>query len=144
MENLKEVVTSSLETFKTDIREINTTSSPTSPSFADVVATGGGRDNVSIFVDLPKEGEESRDFMGFKSALGVLLSNDSVKCSGIYETKKGVKFTAPSINDANRIKESICNSESLSSLRVNIISKEPQSLLLNLPVSAMKKPLSNN
>ncbi|KAG8175580.1 hypothetical protein JTE90_018873 [Oedothorax gibbosus] len=91
MENLRESVTSALEAFKSDIGEAKVTTAQAPPSFADVVATGSSKENVTIFVDLPVEGGGVKDFRGFKNALGAILSKESCKCSGIYETKKGAK-----------------------------------------------------
>ncbi|KAG8174328.1 hypothetical protein JTE90_001005 [Oedothorax gibbosus] len=130
MENLRDSVTSALEAFRLDIGEAKVSSAPAPPSFADVVATGGSKENVIIFVDLPVEGEGVKDFRGFKNALGAILSKESCKCSGIYETKKGAKLTAPSLSDANSIKEIIGKTESLLTLKVNIMTKEPPKFII--------------
>ncbi|KAG8174408.1 hypothetical protein JTE90_016104 [Oedothorax gibbosus] len=130
IENLRESVTSALEAFKSDIGEAKVSSTQAPPSFADVVATGSSKENVTIFVDLPVEGEGVKDFRGFKNALGAILSKESCKCSGIYETKKGAKLTAPSLSDANSIKEIIGKTESLLTLKVNIMTKEPPKFII--------------
>ncbi|KAG8179192.1 hypothetical protein JTE90_004021 [Oedothorax gibbosus] len=67
---------------------------------------------------------------GFRSSLEALLSNDSVKCNAIYATNKGAKISAPSIINANLIKEKLNNADNLKSLKVNIVTKESPKFII--------------
>ncbi|KAG8177081.1 hypothetical protein JTE90_015733 [Oedothorax gibbosus] len=91
MGDLKVLVATSLEGFKSDLTGHLSASSPPSPTYADVTGSSGSGESIVMFVDLPEEGEGARDIRGFKSSLEALLSNVSAKCNGIYPTKKEQK-----------------------------------------------------
>ncbi|KAG8184362.1 hypothetical protein JTE90_006765 [Oedothorax gibbosus] len=57
MGDLKELVTNSLEGFKTDIAGHFSASSPPSPTYVDVAGSTGSGETVTMFVDLPGDGE---------------------------------------------------------------------------------------
>ncbi|KAG8179190.1 hypothetical protein JTE90_004019 [Oedothorax gibbosus] len=87
MGEIKEAVKNSLDNRKIDLTNHSMPSSSASPTYADII----GRENnntTTMFVDLPTDGEGGKDFKGFKSKLESLLTNENVKCNGIFETKK--------------------------------------------------------
>ncbi|KAG8174137.1 hypothetical protein JTE90_028367 [Oedothorax gibbosus] len=88
------------------------------PSYAEMAATASDRSEVSIFVDLPKEGEGPLNFSSFKETLGVLIAKDNIRCNGY------IYVILPNLEDANKIKEILGNSPSFSNLKSSIASKE--------------------
>ncbi|KAG8174736.1 hypothetical protein JTE90_021286 [Oedothorax gibbosus] len=123
MGEIKEAIKNSLDNLKIDLTNHSMPSTSASPTYADII----GRENnntTTMFVDLPTDGEGGKDFKGFKNKLESLLTNENVKCNGIFETKKGVKISAPSLTDAHKIRDYLSKTETFSNLKVNVITKE--------------------
>ncbi|KAG8177082.1 hypothetical protein JTE90_015734 [Oedothorax gibbosus] len=128
IEEIKSLVIGSLDSFKKDMGNLRDTAeshvAQPIPSYAEMAANASDRSEVSMFVDLPKEGEGPLNFSSFKETLGVLIAKDNIRCNGIYPSKKGAKLSLPNLEDANKIKEILGNSPSFSNLKSSIASKE--------------------
>ncbi|KAG8173893.1 hypothetical protein JTE90_002268 [Oedothorax gibbosus] len=139
MGEIKEAIKNSLDNLKSELTNHSMPATSASPTYADII----GKENnnsTTMFVDLPTDGEGGIDFKGFKNKLESLLTNENVKCNGIFETKKGVKISAPSLTDAQKIQPDFPDIKNFDSkIIVSSIPFNERFLILN-PVESSGDP----